>query len=325
MRVATTYVDSGWVTRFHEVPRFQRSGAEGCRFEPCRAHQLTNNLAGWTLARWRRAAVFPTALTEHRQLSTNSIDYRVFDYLVTSRARRQLLRRLWADGASGSVSALARATGVSFAAAHRELEAMKAAGLTVAERDGVATVYRANLAHPQADALTALLTAAPPAGASEEQRLRGRLAALGAPLGGPAPTSRRPPPEEVLADGLVLAHHSPTVARVLPVAFWRQRDNLDYERLEGAATLLDERHTLGFYLELTGRLGGDRRLVRRASGLRDRRRTALRPFFSDGRGAFARAAAEERSPALARRWGFLMNMELESFATAFGKHVSVAP
>jgi len=82
--------------------------------------------------------------------------------------------------------------------------------------------------------------------------------------------------------------------------------------------------TLGFYLELTGRLGGDRRLVRRASGLRDRRRTALRPFFSDGRGAFARAAAEERSPALARRWGLLMNMELESFATAFRKHVSVA-
>lgn len=249
----------------------------------------------------------------------------MFDYLVTSRARRQLLRRLWADRASGSVSALARASGVSFAAAHRELEAMKAAGLTVAERDGVATVYRANLAHPQADVLTALLTAAPPAhGASEEQRLRGQLAALGAPLGGPAPTSRRLPSEEVLADGLVLAHHSPTVARVLPVAFWRQRDKLDYERLERAATLRDERHTLGFYLELTGRLGGDRRLVRRASGLRDRRRTALRPFFSDGRGAFARAAAEERSPALARRWGLLMNMELESFATAFRKHVSAA-
>jgi hypothetical protein len=214
---------------------------------------------------------------------------------------------------------------VSFAGAHRELEAMRAAGLTVAERDGVATVYRANLAHPQADVLKALLTAEPPVrGVSKEQRLRGQLAALGAPLGGPAPKSRRFPPEEVLAEGLVLAHHSPTVARVLPVAFWRQRDRLDYARLERAATSRDERHTLGFYLELTGRLGGDRRLVRRASGLRDYRRTALRPFFSDGRGVFARAAAQERSLALARRWGLLMNMELESFATAFRKHVSVA-
>jgi len=34
--------------------------------------------------------------------------------------------------------------------------------------------------------------------------------------------------------------------------------------------------------------------------------------------------AREKSPAVARRWGFLMNMELESFATAFRKHASVA-
>src|SRR5207245_7178158 len=232
----------------------------------------------------------------------------MFDYLVTSRARRQLLRRLWVDRASGSVSELARASGVSFAAAHRELEAMKAAGLTVAERDGVATVYRANLVHPQAGVLMALLKAPPPAhGDLEEQGLRGYLAALGAPLGGPAPRNLRLSPEEVLADGLVLAHHSPTVARVLPVAFWRQRDKLDYERLKQAATQRDERQASGFYLELTGQLGGDRRLVRRARGLRDRRRTALRPFFSGGRGSSARSAAQEKSPALARRWGFLMN------------------
>ena len=244
----------------------------------------------------------------------------VFDYLVTSRTRRQLLRRLWGDRARGSVSALARASGVSFGAAHRELEAMKAAGLTVAERDGIATVYRANLPHPQADVLTALLKATPRArGDSEEQRLRGRLAALGAPLAGPAPSNRRLPAEEVLADGLVLAHHSPTVARVLPVAFWRQRDKLDYERLKRVATQRDERQALGFYLELTGRLGGDWGLARRASGLRDRRRTALRPFFSGGRRSFARAAAQEKSPALARRRAFLMNMGLDSFRTVFEK------
>jgi hypothetical protein len=249
----------------------------------------------------------------------------VLDYVVTSRARRQLLGRLWADKARGSVSALARAAGVSFAAAHRELEAMRAAGLTVAERHGVATVYRANLAHPQADALTALLTAASPVHVgADEQELKGQLAALGAPLGGTARKSRHRPAEEVLAEGLVLAHRSATVARVLPVAFWFQRERLDYERLEQAATERDERHALGFYLELTGQLGGERRLVRRARVLRDGRRSALRPFFSAGRGAFALAAARVKSPALARRWGFLMNMEFESFATAFRKHVSAA-
>jgi hypothetical protein len=81
---------------------------------------------------------------------------------------------------------------------------------------------------------------------------------------------------------------------------------------------------LGFFLELTGQIGGDRRLVRRARDLQDRRRTALRPFFSGGRGPFALAAAQERTPALARRWGFLMNMELDSFTTAFREHVPLA-
>ena len=118
---------------------------------------------------------------------------------------------------------------------------------------------------------------------------------------------------------MIASHQS-----VLPVAFWRQRDKLDYERLERAATLRDERQALGFYLELTAQLGCDRRLARAAAGLRDRRRTALRPFFSGGRGSFAQAAARQKTPALARRWGFLMNMDLESFATAFRKHVRVA-
>ena len=46
-------------------------------------------------------------------------------YLVTSRARRDLLRLLWAERAEGNVSELARMARVSFAAAHRELEAMR--------------------------------------------------------------------------------------------------------------------------------------------------------------------------------------------------------
>ena len=35
----------------------------------------------------------------------------MLDYLITSRARRELLRRLWLDGDSGNVSALARLFG----------------------------------------------------------------------------------------------------------------------------------------------------------------------------------------------------------------------
>jgi predicted transcriptional regulator len=81
----------------------------------------------------------------------------MLEYLVTSRVRRELLRCLWVDEESGSVSALARGSGVSFAAAHRELEAMKAAGLALVERRGAALEYRADRRHPQARVLIALL------------------------------------------------------------------------------------------------------------------------------------------------------------------------
>src|SRR6266481_3588305 len=76
-------------------------------------------------------------------------------FLTTGRARRELFRLLWDGGANGgakaSVSALARAAGVSFSGAHRELEAMRAAGLAFAERVGTEVVYRANSAYPHAD------------------------------------------------------------------------------------------------------------------------------------------------------------------------------
>jgi hypothetical protein len=81
----------------------------------------------------------------------------MLDYLVTSRTRRTLLHLLWAEGRRGSVSALARASGVNFSAVHRELDAMKEAGLALAERLGPALEFRANREHPHAGTLLSLL------------------------------------------------------------------------------------------------------------------------------------------------------------------------
>jgi hypothetical protein len=38
----------------------------------------------------------------------------------------------------------------------------------------------------------------------------------------------------------------------------------------------------------------------------------------------ALALAGKRTPSLARRWGYLMNMDLDSFASAFAKHGEAA-
>lgn len=249
-------------------------------------------------------------------------------YSVTSRVRRELLRLLWAEGAKGSVSELARAARVSFAAAHRELDAMQAEGLAVSERAGNRLVYRTNPAHPRASLIRSLVQTIehePVARGTQAQdeRVRSWLRAAGAPIGASEP-DRLPTLEQLVAAGVALAHRDATVALVLPVVLWRQRDYLDYDRLANEATRLNERHALGFYLELTGQLGGDRRLVSAARPLRDKRCTRPRLFFAKPHGRYALVAAGRNTPPVARKWGYRMNMPLDSFASAFSKHRGTA-
>ena len=143
---------------------------------------------------------------------------------------------------------------------------------------------------------------------------------MGAPLLGSRPPEEPTPRlEEVLAEGLVLAHRDPTVARVLPVALWRQRDRWNHDQLVQAATRRNERQALGFFLELTGRLGGDSRWASLSDSLRDRRRSREQPFFAGRKGHTALSLARKRTPPLALRWGYLMNMRLDRFASAFAK------
>ncbi len=252
----------------------------------------------------------------------------LLSYLVTSRARRELLRLLWRAGAEGSVSALARRAGVSFAAAHRELSAMRAAGLARTRREGVALVYAANPGSPQAARLRELVMeddAAPLPSARDSEKVRTWLSAAGAPLLVSRPaTGPMPALEQVVAEALALSHGDAAVARVLPLVLWRHRDGLDHEELARQASLRNEGQALGFFLELTGSLGGDPRLKARARPLRDRRRTRARPFFTPAPGRRELALAQARTPALARRWGYLMNMSLESFASTFEKHRDAA-
>lgn len=244
------------------------------------------------------------------------------------RARRELFRLLWGQGASGNVSDLSRRAKVTFSAAHRELEGMRAAGLARAGRTSTELVYQAEPHHPQARLLHELAKA--PAEARSQVRtnhddeVRGWLAAAGAPLGSPGPKTRLPSLEDALAEALVLSHRDATVARVLPLVLWRQRDLLDLGRLVGEASRRDERSTLGYFLELAGQLGGDPALVRAARLLRDRRRTKARPFFTGPMGPHTAAAARRNTPKEALRWGYVMNMGLDSFKAMFDKFAGLS-
>ena len=253
----------------------------------------------------------------------------LLSYLVTSRTRRKLLRLLWGATVEGSVSELGRRAEVSFAAAHRELLAMRAAGLARAKRAGVALVYSANRASPHAELVRRLAeepgARSPSPPPTDAENVRAWLSAAGAPLLASRPAAGPLPPlEQLLAEGLALSHRDAGLARVLPLVLWLNRGRLDHQALVRQASLRNESQALGFFLELAGRLGSDPGLVARARRLRDRRRTRARPFFAQAIGPRALALARTRTPALARRWGYLMNMDLASFAAPFGKHKDAA-
>jgi hypothetical protein len=243
----------------------------------------------------------------------------MLEVLVTGRTRRELLRLLWGKGVADSVSGLARQMGAGFSATYRELEAMRTTQLVRCERAGNQLVYRANFEHPHGKLLGQLARLAPtPDRPTDDGETRAWLRAVGAPLVCP-PAKQHPPLETVLASALELAHRDATVARVLPLVLWRRRLEWDPARLVAEATRRNERHALGCFLELTGKLGHDPALVATAQRLRDRRRTRTRPFFVNDRGQHALAAARRNTPAVVRRWGYLMNMDLHVFSSLFAK------
>ncbi len=255
----------------------------------------------------------------------------MLSFLVTSNARRLLLHALWGADVTGSVSDLALRCGVSFASAHRELRAMREAGLARLVRNGGRTMYRANAAHPQA-ALVRQLVSAPtvvdphivdPHKDKEAQVVRRRLKTLGAPLNNRAMRRSNVDVEETLADGVRLARWDATVARVMPLCFWHERCAVNWKRLLANVHGAEEKHALGFFLELTTELSGDERFKSCAALLRDKRVRSIHNFFMGPKTASAIELAEAKTPIVARDWGFRMNLEYESFQSTFDKFVKL--
>jgi hypothetical protein len=243
----------------------------------------------------------------------------VFSYLVTSTARRKLLEALWRHGGSGTVAELAKRARTAYANAYRELHAMQRFGLATARIEAGREVFAANNDHPDATLMRSLVTSASyvPSFDRSAHLVRGRLRALGAPLlESPEPVEDR---EQALVEGVSLARHDPTVARVLPLAVWSQRETLDPEHLRDVARHEKVRHEMGFFLELTSELADDRAMQRLASTFRDHRVSGPIPFFLLPTTRAAEATAARRTPAVARRWGYVMDLDMDSIRSQFQK------
>jgi hypothetical protein len=145
------------------------------------------------------------------------------------------------------------------------------------------------------------------------------LAHYGAALyGAELEASAVPPPETVLAEAMGLARKSATVARALPLAFWKSRQILNWDRLLAEGRRRGRARELGFFLDLTSKLSGDRAFERAARNLRVRPLRRPVQFFQPTT-ARERRLAELRTPEVARMWGFRMNMDMDSFESMFEK------
>jgi hypothetical protein len=127
--------------------------------------------------------------------------------------------------------------------------------------------------------------------------------------------------EAITLRAVLASRRDPALTRMLPVFLWRVRDRLDLEKLTAAARKRKIAPALGYFLEVTSKLGGWRGADAALAKLRrEVRPTRPKYFFHDtAKHPFAAMAARERTPADARMWGLLTGTPLDSFATYFQK------
>ncbi|HEY4177528.1 MAG TPA: hypothetical protein VGM90_11865 [Kofleriaceae bacterium] len=245
----------------------------------------------------------------------------MLEHLVTSKARRLLLMLLFGKPAArGTAGELAQQSDVALSNAQSELKAMHAAGWLTATMEGNREIYSADVSHPEVDLLRRLVEASERPNVSrrkgdpDELMVKGHLRWLGAPL---RDVEALPlgllDPAEALFHAMPAARRNAVLARAVPVAVWKTRDSLHAGALRDLPAGPEQRHALGFMLELAGELGGDRRLSGLAETLRDRRVKSERPFFHD--------SARSTPFPLANKWGFTLNTSMEDFSSLFRKFI----
>jgi hypothetical protein len=245
----------------------------------------------------------------------------LLEYLVPSKARREVWKALRAPGPELTVRGVALRAGVPYSNAHREVLRMREVGLLRTRAVGRALLCSWNAGNPAARKLTALLDASEHGRAARptDDRVYGSLKHWGAGLAKGAPPASPLTLEETLAYGVELSRRDPDVMQAWPVVLARHRDRVDLGRLETLVRRLGQKRALGFLLSLTGLFHRDRSLGAYAARFRDSRVHGSDDFFASPRGRRMRSLAEANTPALARAWHFRMNTRLESLRSHFDK------
>lgn len=251
----------------------------------------------------------------------------MLEQLLTN-PQKKLLRVLLSSPRSFSVLDLARLAALPYSTTHATLRTLQKAGLVVSKAERNKVLHA--LAPKNGDAGTVLDLLARELAARRgvslvdpkkiaDKEVLWNLAGLGAPL----VVDRRPgkplPPEQTLALALNVVRRNPTAARVLPLALAKSLPGLNFPLLRHLSKEQKETRTLGFFLDLTGTLSRKTRFKKLAAELFDRRVKRDAPFFQTSRSRYARILARRRTPPLARKWRFTMNLDMSDFRSVFDK------
>jgi hypothetical protein len=127
--------------------------------------------------------------------------------------------------------------------------------------------------------------------------------------------------EGVALRALEASRRDAALARMLPVFLWRVRSEIDIDKMITRARRRGVGSALGYFLELTARLGSWRGFDGAIAKLRAQARPNRPAYFfrETRRHPFEAMLAQERTPADARRWGLLTGTPTDSFATYFRK------
>lgn len=124
---------------------------------------------------------------------------------------------------------------------------------------------------------------------------------------------------QALLHGLEEAQKDGTVLRVLPTVLARHVGEVDWPTLREEARRKKLKAELGLLVELTAAVTDNAELRTQATGLQDRRRKKMR-FLPEVKNRYEAELAKQRSPEVAGRWGFWINMSEDSFRGVFEKH-----
>jgi hypothetical protein len=128
-------------------------------------------------------------------------------------------------------------------------------------------------------------------------------------------------PEELLVKAVALAKKNSSLLRTMPLLVRRLGVGMNGHRLVYWSKRLHVDRELGFLLDLTANLSGEKKYSALARKLKDKR-WSKPTFFLEKEAklkGFQAKLVEQNSSELAKKWFLKMNMGLDSFESMFAK------